>query len=65
MCQTPVIVVTSSDAERDRANVAALDLTTYFRKPSDFDAFMELGALVKLVVHGSASLRDEQRKALT
>jgi CheY-like chemotaxis protein len=63
--QTPVIVVTSSDAERDRANVAALDLTTYFRKPSDFDAFMELGALVKLVVHGSASLRDEQRKALT
>jgi CheY-like chemotaxis protein len=50
-CQhTPVIVVTSSDAEKDRVNVASFKVTRYFRKPSDFDAFMELGAIVREVV---------------
>lgn len=47
---TPVIVVTSSDAQKDRATVAAFQVTRYFRKPSDFDAFMELGAIVREVV---------------
>ena len=47
---TPVIVVTSSDAERDRVNVAAFQVTRYFRKPSDFDAFLELGAIIREVV---------------
>ena len=47
---TPVIVVTSSGAERDRGKVAAFQVTRYFRKPSDFEAFMELGATVREVV---------------
>ena len=47
---TPVIVVTSSDAERDRNIVAEFHATRYFRKPSDFDAFMELGQLIREVV---------------
>jgi two-component system, chemotaxis family, response regulator Rcp1 len=50
--RTPVIVVTSSDAQKDRAEVAAFEVTRYFRKPSDFDAFMELGAIVREVVEG-------------
>jgi CheY-like chemotaxis protein len=54
---TPVIVVTSSDAERDRAKAATLEVTKYFRKPSDLDAFMELGALVKEVVRGAEGMR--------
>ena len=49
---TPVIVVTSSDAEKDRAKVAAFQVTRYLRKPSDFDAFMELGAIVRKALEG-------------
>src|SRR5579863_5772293 len=52
---TPVIVVTSSDAEKDRANVAEFQVTRYFRKPSDFDAFMELGRIVKELVDGQGA----------
>ena len=48
----PVIVVTSSDAERDRNEVARYKVARYFRKPSDFDAFMELGAIIQEVVQG-------------
>ncbi len=55
---TPVIVVTSSDAQRDRVKVAAFQVTRYFRKPSDFDAFMELGAIIREVVQDQQ--RDEQ-----
>jgi two-component system, chemotaxis family, response regulator Rcp1 len=48
--QTPVIVVTSSDAPKDRQRVKALGANAYFRKPSDLTEFMALGALVKEVV---------------
>lgn len=53
--ETPVIVVTSSDAPKDRARMAALGISRYFRKPSDFDAFMQLGAVVREVVKGSGA----------
>ena len=52
---TPVIVVTSSDAQTDRAKVAEFQITRYFRKPSDFDAFMELGRIVKELFDGQAA----------
>ncbi len=45
--ETPVVVVTSSNAERDRVKIAGYRATRYFRKPSDFDAFLELGAIVR------------------
>jgi|HubBroStandDraft_5_1064220.scaffolds.fasta_scaffold726783_2 chemotaxis family two-component system response regulator Rcp1 len=48
--QAPVIVVTSSDAPRDRARMAALGIARYFRKPIDYDAFLQLGAVVREVV---------------
>jgi CheY-like chemotaxis protein len=49
---TPVIAVTSSDMPQDRTQMAALGVDRYFRKPSDLDAFLELGAIVRAVIAG-------------
>ena len=46
---TPVIIVTSSDAPKDRARVAELGISHYFTKTSDWDAFMRLGEVVMRV----------------
>ncbi len=46
----PVIVITSSGAQRDRARVSELGVARYFKKPSDFDEFLRLGAVVREVV---------------
>jgi CheY-like chemotaxis protein len=48
-----VIVVSSSDAPRDRASVGDLAVAAYFKKPSDYAGFMKLGPLVKAVLEGS------------
>jgi CheY-like chemotaxis protein len=53
--KTPVIVVTSSDAARDRAKVAELGISHYFRKPSSLAGFMKLGAVVRDVVAGAGT----------
>jgi chemotaxis family two-component system response regulator Rcp1 len=42
-----VLVVTSSDSQRDRDAVAAFGVIGYFRKPSDYTEFMRLGELAK------------------
>ena len=44
---TRVLVVTSSDSERDREEMSKLGVQDYFRKPSDFDSFMKLGEVVR------------------
>jgi CheY-like chemotaxis protein len=46
----PVIVVTSSDAPSDRAEVARLGATRYFLKPQNIDDYMKLGSIVKEVL---------------
>lgn len=43
----PVIIVTSSDSPKDRAETSRLGATMYFRKPSRLDEFMKLGPLVR------------------
>jgi DNA-binding response OmpR family regulator len=43
----PVIVMTSSAAESDRTLAASLHADVYFQKPSDYDAFLELGVLIR------------------
>jgi chemotaxis family two-component system response regulator Rcp1 len=48
--ELPVIVVSSSGALKDRARMAQLGISRYFRKPLDFDAFMQLGAIVGEVI---------------
>jgi CheY-like chemotaxis protein len=47
---TPVIVISSSDAPRDRERAGALGVTRYFRKPSDLDEFLKLGSVVREVI---------------
>jgi CheY-like chemotaxis protein len=49
----PVVIVTSSDAPADRTRARQLGATCYFRKPSELDAFMELGAIVKELLQKS------------
>jgi CheY-like chemotaxis protein len=47
---TPVIVVSSSDAPRDKARIAEFGIAQYFRKPSELDEFMKLGGMVRDLV---------------
>ena len=53
--QTPVIVISSSDAHKDRQRMDALGVSSYFRKPSNLEEFMQLGALVQKVVEDAQS----------
>ena len=46
---TPVIVISSSNAPKDREAAGGLDVT-YFAKPMSYEAFIQLGQLVKEVV---------------
>jgi CheY-like chemotaxis protein len=46
----PVVVVTSSDSPKDRDRMAKLGIRYYFRKPTDYEAFMQLGGIVKEVL---------------
>jgi CheY-like chemotaxis protein len=50
-CDAPLIVITSSDSPRDRAWTEEFRVAHYFRKPSNYDAFMELGELVRSVLN--------------
>jgi CheY-like chemotaxis protein len=47
-----VLVVTSSDSQRDREEMDAFGANGYFRKPSDFSEFMKLGPLVRDLLDG-------------
>ncbi len=49
----PLIVITSSDSPRDRAWTEEFRVAHYFRKPSNYDAYMELGTLVRSAVANS------------
>jgi chemotaxis family two-component system response regulator Rcp1 len=52
----PLIVITSSDSPRDRAWTETFRVAHYFRKPSNYDAFMTLGELVR------SALKDNGQK---
>jgi CheY-like chemotaxis protein len=45
--RTPVIIVTSSNAQEDRNTAEQLKADAYFKKPADLRAYMELGRLVR------------------
>jgi DNA-binding response OmpR family regulator len=51
--QATVLVVTSSDSEKDRVEMKRLGVNGYFRKPSEYDEFMKLGPLVKSLLGGA------------
>lgn len=46
----PVIVLTSSDSPGDRDDMDRLGARAFFRKPSQLDAFLQLGKLVRQVL---------------
>src|SRR5580704_13534805 len=46
---TPVIVISSSNAPKDREAAGVLDVT-YFAKPMTYEAFIQLGLLIKEAV---------------
>lgn len=48
--RTPVIVITSSTAEADRAAVRRLGAEAYFQKPTSLSAYMELAEVVKRIL---------------
>jgi CheY-like chemotaxis protein len=43
----PVLVMTSSYADKDRAESSALGATAYFRKPSGYEAFLKIGEVIR------------------
>ena len=45
--EVPVVILTSSDSQKDKAQAADLHATGYFRKPSRLDEFMRLGPYVR------------------
>lgn len=48
--RTPVVVLTSSDATKDREEAQKNAAIHYFRKPSTLEQFMKLGQIVKEVI---------------
>lgn len=46
----PVIVMSSSDSAEDQARAHASGASAYFRKPADFEQFMEIGVLVRSLI---------------
>jgi two-component system, chemotaxis family, response regulator Rcp1 len=52
----PVIVASSSNSPKDRGALLSLGANAYFHKPSDYDAFLMLGEVIRsLLPRGSAS----------
>ena len=54
-----VIAVSTSDSARDREQMRELGVNRYFRKPSDYAAFMKLGDVVKALLAGGTSKNKE------
>jgi CheY-like chemotaxis protein len=50
--RVPIIILTSSDNQRDKDDVAVFNPTRYIRKPSKLDDFVRLGAIFKLLLTG-------------
>jgi chemotaxis family two-component system response regulator Rcp1 len=49
----PVVILSSSDSEKDRAETTELGASRYIRKPSSLDAFVQIGGVLKdLLVPG-------------
>jgi len=59
----PVIVLSSSNASRDRARFTDLGISRYFLKPSDLEEFMRLGAVVQDVLAHWEPGRDSKRES--
>jgi DNA-binding response OmpR family regulator len=45
------VIITSSDSPKDRTRTSALGADRYFRKPCDYDSFIQLGQIVREVLN--------------
>jgi DNA-binding response OmpR family regulator len=45
--QSMVVVVSSSDSVKDRAEAASMGADAYFRKPSGYEAYLRIGEIAK------------------
>jgi CheY-like chemotaxis protein len=43
----PVVIITSSDLSKDRKELSAFGASRYFRKPSGYEEFLEVGSVIK------------------
>jgi DNA-binding response OmpR family regulator len=50
----PVVVLSSSDSEKDKDAVARFSPSRYIRKPLTLEAFLELGGVFKRLLHPPA-----------
>jgi CheY-like chemotaxis protein len=50
--RVPVVVLSSSNAPKDRTAAANLGADRYINKPSDIDEFMQIGAIFKTLLEG-------------
>lgn len=57
----PILIVTSSNSEKDRETMALLGVNGYFRKPSVYEEFMKLGGLVKGMLEVQSDSRSGSR----
>jgi len=48
--QVPVVMLTSSDAKKDRDMAAALGVTRYIRKPDRLQDFLQLGTVFREIL---------------
>lgn len=46
----PVVILSSSDAQQDKADAARLGASRYIRKPSRLDDFLELGRIFRELI---------------
>lgn len=46
----PVVILSSSGAERDREDARRLGATRYIKKPSDLAEFMSIGAEIRMLL---------------
>ena len=54
--RVPVIVVTSSDSAKDKERMAQFGISCYFRKPTEYEDYMQLGSIVKQVLEAQHSV---------
>jgi chemotaxis family two-component system response regulator Rcp1 len=55
-----VLIVSTSDAARDRSSVEGMSVAGYFKKPSEYAEFMKLGPLVIALLQSASREGAEQ-----
>jgi DNA-binding response OmpR family regulator len=53
---TPVLIVSTSGSEKDRADVMNHGANAYFHKPSEYDEYLKLGPILRGLLPGKARL---------